>query len=119
MTSDEELTKYEPFSNKRMLVFALNLTILDAVWALRNWLQAYMLWGLGIPYTFVLLMLGIYVLWDALDYPLTGNLLDRSSRFTSKYGKRFPFIVIGVFGVYLICWLCLWIDLYYCFGCYS
>ena len=39
MSSDEEITKYEPFSNKRMLAFALYLPILNTLWALRNWIS--------------------------------------------------------------------------------
>ncbi len=85
-----------------MVAFALNLTILNAFWAMRNGLQLYAAKALGIPILYVLLIFGIYVIWDAANDPLTGNLLDRSSKFTSKYGKRFPFIVIGLTGS-LIC----------------
>jgi len=98
MSSDEELTKYEPFSKKKMLVFALYLPIMNTFWTLRNWTQIYAAKALGIPIYLVLIMFGIYALWDAVNDPLTGNLLDRSSKFTSKYGKRFPFIVIGLIG---------------------
>jgi len=109
MSSEEELTKYEPFSNKRMIAFALNLLILDTMWALRNWIQLYATKALGIPILYILLIFGIYVIWDAINDPLTGNLLDRSSKFTSKYGKRFPFIVIGIFGG-LLCLIMLFIP---------
>jgi GPH family glycoside/pentoside/hexuronide:cation symporter len=101
MASDEELTKYEPFSNKKMIAFSLNLAILNAFWAMRNWLQLYAAKALGIPILLVLLIFGIYVVWDAVNDPLTGTLLDRSTKFTSKYGKRFPFIVIGLTGALL------------------
>ncbi|MFX1444984.1 MAG: MFS transporter [Promethearchaeota archaeon] len=109
MSSEEELTKYEPFSNKRMLAFGLNLTILNTFWGIRNWIQLYAAKAIGIPIWYVLMIFGIYVLWDALNDPLTGNLLDRSSRFTSTYGKRFPFVIIGVFGA-LICLILLFLP---------
>jgi GPH family glycoside/pentoside/hexuronide:cation symporter len=108
MSTPEEITKYEPFSNKKMIAFAFNATILNAFWALRNWIQIYAAKALGIPILFVLLIFGIYVIWDAINDPLTGYLLDRSSKFTSKYGKRFPFIIIGVFG--LICLIMLYLP---------
>ena len=98
MSSDEELTKYEPFSKKKMLAFSLYLPIMNTFWVLRNWTQIYAAKALGIPIYLILIMFGIYALWDAINDPLTGNLLDRSSKFTSKYGKRFPFIVIGLIG---------------------
>ncbi len=109
MSNEEELTKYEPFSNKRMIAFALYSPILNTFWSLRNWVQLYSAKALGIPVMYVLLIFGIYVLWDAINDPLTGNLLDRSSRFTSKYGKRFPFIIFGVFGA-LICLILLYLP---------
>jgi len=98
MSSEEELTKYEPFSNKRMIAYSLNVVILGLMWSIRNWIQIYAAKAIGIPILYVLFIMGIYVIWDAANDPLVGNLLDRSSKFTSKYGKRFPFIVIGIFG---------------------
>ncbi len=109
MSSDEEITKYERLSNKKMVAFALNLAILNAFWGMRNWLQLYAAKALGIPILYILLIFGIYVIWDAFNDPLTGNLLDRSSKFTSKYGKRFPFIVIGLIGA-LLCLLLLYLP---------
>ena len=109
MSSDEEITKYETLSNKKMIAFALNLAILNAFWNMRNWLQLYAAKALGIPILYILLIFGIYVIWDAFNDPLTGNLLYRSSKFTSKYGKRFPFIVIGLIGA-LLCLLLLYLP---------
>jgi GPH family glycoside/pentoside/hexuronide:cation symporter len=109
MTSIGEISKYEPFSNKRMMTFALNLVILNTLWGLRNWIQLYAAKALGIPILYVLMIFGIYVIWDAINDPMTGNLLDRSSKFTSKYGKRFPFIIIGVFGA-LLCLILLFLP---------
>lgn len=96
--SEKIITKYEPFSNKRMMAYSLNAVILGMMWSIRNWIQLYAAKAMGIPILYVVLIFGIYVIWDALNDPLTGNLLDRNSKFTSKYGKRFPFIVIGIIG---------------------
>lgn len=109
MSSDDELTKYEPFSNKKMIAFALNLAILNTFWSIRNNIQLFALKAIGIPILYVLIIFGIYVIWDAVNDPLTGHLLDRSSKFTSKHGKRFPYIVIGLFGA-LLCLLLLYIP---------
>lgn len=37
----------------------------------------------------------IYALWDAFNDPLLGYLSDRVYRFTRKWGRRFPWIIIG------------------------
>ena len=39
--------------------------------------------------------LGIYAVWDAFNDPLVGYLTDRPYRFTRKWGRRFPWIVVG------------------------
>ena len=37
----------------------------------------------------------IYAIWDALNDPLIGYLCDKPVRFTKKWGRRFPWMVIG------------------------
>ena len=41
------------------------------------------------------LALGIYAVWDAFNDPLLGYLSDRPFRFTKKWGRRFPWMVVG------------------------
>ena len=98
MSDADTETKYEPFSNKKMIAFVFGGTIIVTMIEMRSWVQLYMTWGLGLSIAFVVLVFGIYVIWDAVNDPLTGYLLDKSKKFTSKYGKRFPFIVIGMIG---------------------
>ncbi len=98
VSDGESETKYEPFSNKRMMAFTLGGIIIITMIDIRGWIQLYMTWGLKLSIYMVLLVFLIYAIWDAVNDPLTGYLLDRSKKFTSKYGKRFPFIVIGFIG---------------------
>ncbi len=98
MSNVESETRYEPFSNKRMMAFSLGGIIILTMIDIRGWVQLYMTWGLKLSIYMVLLVFLIYAMWDAVNDPLTGYLLDRSKKFTSKYGKRFPFIVIGFIG---------------------
>jgi len=37
----------------------------------------------------------IYAVWDAFNDPILGYLSDRPFRFTKKWGRRFPWIVVG------------------------
>ncbi len=64
MSSDEELTKYEPFSKKKMLAFALYMPILNTFWTLRNWAQIYAAKALGIP---IILILCLFLYSDSLS----------------------------------------------------
>jgi len=45
----------------------------------------------------LLAMLGyiIFALWNAVNDPLIGYLTDRPFRFTKKWGRRFPWVLIG------------------------
>ncbi len=48
-----------------------------------------------IPQTTIFIIYLIYSIVDAFNDPLIGYFADRSTRFTEKYGKRFPWIIIG------------------------
>jgi len=37
----------------------------------------------------------IYALWDAFNDPLLGYLSDKPFKFTKKWGRRFPWIIVG------------------------
>ena len=45
--------------------------------------------------TFYLVALVIFTLYNMIKDPILGYLSDRSSRFTKRWGKRFPFIMMG------------------------
>lgn len=107
---DNEEIKYEPFSNARIVAFSFSFMILSAMWGLRNKIQLYAEKALGISIPTMLLIMALFVIWDAVNDPLTGYLLDKSSRFTEKYGKRFPFIVIGIIGA-LLCLILLFVPI--------
>ena len=58
-------------------------------------LQFYAVTVLLIPIFFIPIMYLIYSIVDGFNDPLIGYYTDRSKRFTEKYGKRYPWIIIG------------------------
>ncbi len=94
----ESENRYEPFSNKRMIGYALGGVLLTTMWGIRGMVQLYAEKALKLPILTIFVVVSIYSIWDGINDPLSGYLLDRSKRFTSKRGKRFPFIIIGVIG---------------------
>ena len=40
----------------------------------------------------------IYGFWNMINDPLVGHLTDKSKSLTKRWGKRFPWIMLGVFG---------------------
>ena len=93
---DEEYIK-EAFARpkkKQEIAFALSSfnILLFGMWGS---IQLYAVTVLLIPLFFIPLMYLIYSIVDSVNDPLIGYYTDRSKRFTEKYGKRFPWIVIG------------------------
>ncbi|MHA1488825.1 MAG: MFS transporter [Promethearchaeota archaeon] len=41
----------------------------------------------------------IFMGWNMVNDPIIGHFCDKSTRWTLKYGKRFPYIVIGIIGL--------------------
>jgi GPH family glycoside/pentoside/hexuronide:cation symporter len=56
------------------------------------------------PWLIVAAMI-IFVIYDALNDPLVGYLLDKNTRLTRKWGRRFPWIVIGIAPWCLAVWM--------------
>lgn len=59
--------------------------------------------GLDIALYVVAMLL--YMVFNMFNDPLLGYFCDKSSRFTEKWGKRFPFIVIGMPWVFIVIFL--------------
>ena len=57
----------------------------------------YYLNTVGLDDTLFFIAMTIFTVFNMFNDPLLGYLCDRSTRFTSKWGKRFPFILIGAF----------------------
>jgi GPH family glycoside/pentoside/hexuronide:cation symporter len=51
---------------------------------------------LGMSAWYVFLALSIWTVYDALNDPLIGFLVDRNTKLTRRFGRRFPWIAIGV-----------------------
>ena len=39
----------------------------------------------------------VYSIWDAINEPLLGNITDKPFKFTQKWGRRLPWVVLGIF----------------------
>jgi GPH family glycoside/pentoside/hexuronide:cation symporter len=60
----------------------------------------------GLDIWLVVLAMIIFTVYDGVNNPIIGFLVDRNFRFTRKWGRRFPWIVLGVipwtFSIYLL-----------------
>lgn len=59
----------------------------------------------GLNAWLVFIAMSIFMVYNGINDPIIGFLVDRNMRFTRKWGRRFPWIVIGiipwVFSIYL------------------
>ena len=51
---------------------------------------------LGLEAGLILLALSLFTIYDAINDPLIGFLVDRNFKWTRKLGRRFPWILIGI-----------------------
>ncbi|MHA1914735.1 MAG: MFS transporter [Promethearchaeota archaeon] len=61
---------------------------------------------IGLRGIYIFLAMFIFMIYNGVNDPIIGFLVDRNMRFTRKWGRRFPWIAIGivpwVFSIYLL-----------------
>ncbi len=82
-------------STKKMVFYSLGGILGGIMYSMFNQLQFYMASLLLIPQTVIALVFLIYSIVDGANDPVFGYLADRSRKYTEKYGKRYPWIMIG------------------------
>jgi GPH family glycoside/pentoside/hexuronide:cation symporter len=51
---------------------------------------------IGLNAWYIFLALTFWVIYDAMNDPVIGFLVDRNTKLTRRFGRRFPWIVIGI-----------------------
>jgi GPH family glycoside/pentoside/hexuronide:cation symporter len=51
---------------------------------------------IGLNAWLIFIGLGIATFWDAINDPIIGHLIDRNTKLTKKWGRRFPWIAFGI-----------------------
>ena len=51
---------------------------------------------IGLNAWYIFLAMTLWTIWDAVNDPLIAFLVDRNTRLTRRFGRRFPWIVIGI-----------------------
>ena len=97
---DTEIEKaFKRPSKKTEIYFSLSSFFGILMFGLWGNIQFFAVAVLLIPILWIPLMYLTYSIIDGFNDPILGYLTDRSKRFTEKYGKRYPWIIIGaIFG---------------------
>ncbi len=80
---------------KTEIFFSLSSFFGILMFGLWGQIQFFSVAVLLIPILWIPLMYLTYSIVDGFNDPILGYLTDRSTRFTKKYGKRYPWIIIG------------------------
>lgn len=51
---------------------------------------------IGLDPLYIFLAMAIFTIWDSVNEPIIGYLVDRNLKWTRKWGRRFPWIVIFI-----------------------
>lgn len=96
LTESQKVKFSDSITTKRMIAFSLQGIIMGFLFGMWGQVQYFAASVLLIPSTVIPLIYLVYSIVDGLNDPIIGYLADRSKKLTSKYGKRFPWIMIGV-----------------------
>ncbi|MHA1855178.1 MAG: MFS transporter [Promethearchaeota archaeon] len=93
MSNEYELNRH---SKKTYLSFGMTRFTMTFVFApIDLFLLFYYVQVIGLNVGFYAIALLIFSVWDAVDDPIIAWLIDRNFKWTAKWGRRFPWIVIG------------------------
>ncbi len=99
MTEPQKIKYSETLSTKRMVLFTLSGVTTGFLFAMWGQIQYYAADVLLIPQLLIAFIYLVYSIVEAINDPIIGYLADKSKRFTSRFGKRYPWIMIGlIFG---------------------
>ncbi|MFX0036208.1 MAG: MFS transporter [Candidatus Hermodarchaeota archaeon] len=99
MAEAQKVRYSETLTKKRMVLFSLSGISTGFLFAMWGQIQYFAADVLLIPQIAIALIYLVYSFVEAINDPIIGYLADRSKRFTSRFGKRYPWIMIGlIFG---------------------
>lgn len=103
MTEPQKVKYSETLTTKRMILFNLQGIIGGFLFGMWGQIQYFAADVLLVPQLMIVVIYLVYSIGEAINDPLIGYFADRSKRFTSRYGKRYPWIMIGViFGPFIL-----------------
>lgn len=97
MSQTEELDDTTQYSNLNILSFSMyQITWTVLIAALNMTYFIFYHTVIGLHPLLIFLAIGIFTVWDSINEPFIGYLLDRNFKWTKRWGRRFPWIVIGI-----------------------
>jgi len=92
LSSENSINKH---GIKRQIYYQISAFMSIMLFVMWGYLQFFAVSVLLIPLFLIPIIYLIYSIIDGINDPILGYLTDKSKRFTEKYGKRYPWIMIG------------------------
>lgn len=97
---NETITYTEPVGTRHsrwtFLSNAFGLLCATLIGAIQGFTLFYYEAVVGLNASLVAIAMFIFLIYNGVNDPIFGFLIDRNLRFTRKYGRRFPWIVVGI-----------------------
>ncbi|MHA1466740.1 MAG: MFS transporter, partial [Promethearchaeota archaeon] len=91
---EPEISRHPEWKYASNAMFQLTVTLLKTTIGMFLFFYYEVILGLNAWYVF--LALTIWTVYDAINDPFLAFLLDRNTRLTRRWGRRFPWIAIGI-----------------------
>jgi len=103
MAEPERIKYSETLTTKRIILFTLSGVTTGFLFAMWGQIQYFAADVLSISQLMIAVIFLVYSIIEAINDPLIGYFADRSKRFTSRFGKRYPWIMVGlIFGPFIL-----------------
>jgi len=94
VVSEEQTSRYSGLTYGSFSMYQITWTVIIATLNLTYFFYYNQIIGLS-PF-WIFFAMAIFTIWDSINEPLVGYLVDRNFRFTKKWGRRFPWIVVCI-----------------------
>ncbi len=106
--NSNQVNSKKKHSIKRQVYYQISAFMSIMLFVMWGYLQFFAVSVLLIPIFLIPIIYLVYSIVDGINDPILGYLTDRSRRFTAKYGKRYPWIMIGAIfspGILILCFV--------------
>ncbi|GAH19067.1 unnamed protein product, partial [marine sediment metagenome] len=96
MTEQQKMKFSDSITTKKMVFYTLGGISSGLMFTMWGQIQYFAVTVLLIPTAVIPLIYLIYSIMDGVNDPIIGYLADNSKKLTSRFGKRFPWIIGGL-----------------------
>ncbi len=98
MTENFENNMYQKYSWITLFQIQLGYLLTNMCSIIMGYIYFFYITVVLLPIPLYILSNSLFTVYNAVNNPIIGHYCDKSTRFVKRWGKRFPWIVIGIIG---------------------